>query len=268
MLKNKYFLVISIYIISLMLVSMACNAASIPNPFATETPTPTLTFTPSPTSTPTLIPTATATNSPTPMPTGVTTEALENGVTRFIDYDNKYQLELPENWLVIPISKEKFSVLAEQIAKENPNMADALEAFKNNLDPKMFRGIALYSDEKFLYKSYATNMSITVFEDDTLTSMPLAFISAVLEDSFTNAGSKILTSGVNEIDNKHQVEVEYIDYEQRLTVNGSEIVIHSRALLFMTKNKLVMVQVATPNQFSDEIFLMTESIGETIEAIK
>ncbi|HEX5944615.1 MAG TPA: hypothetical protein VFY66_20190, partial [Anaerolineales bacterium] len=85
---------LSFFIAILVLVSLACQGGAGLNPFATETPTPTLTSTPSPTYTPSPTATATETPSPTPLPTGAITEEQSDGSTLFTDYDNNFHFTI------------------------------------------------------------------------------------------------------------------------------------------------------------------------------
>ena len=260
---------LSLFIAVLVLAMLSCQGVGGFNPFATKTPTPTATFTPSPTLTPSPTASSTPTHTPTstPLPTGIKTEEQSDGSTLFIDYDNKYQLVLPEEWVVVPISRSAISRTADEMAKENPKLADALEAFKD-LDPDIFRGIALYTNEEYLYKGYATNISISAFEDETMSSLPLPFVTGILEESLKANGAKILTNGVNELDNAHNVEIEYIDMEQSLRFSGTTLVIHSRILVFQPNGILVMVQLATPKQFSKDVFPIADAVGGTIEILE
>src|SRR6266508_6408975 len=101
--RNKVVQRFSILIVIVTFAILSCSGvADISNLFATETPTPTNTFTPTSTFTPSPTPAPTQTPSPTPLPTGINIEEQSDGSTLFIDYDNKYQLVLPSDWLIIP----------------------------------------------------------------------------------------------------------------------------------------------------------------------
>ena len=245
--------------------STVTNLFASPTPTSTDTPTPTPTFTPTPT--PTVTPTPTPT--PTPVPTGVETQKQSDGSTLFTDYDNKYQLTLPEGWVVIPLTMEDFAAFAEQMAKENPQLADDLNALKDmNFDPDMFRGYALLADRNFITDNFITNLGITVLSDPTLASMPLSFVTGMIESQLRQNGNKILTQGVNEIENPNGVEAEYIDIEQIISLFGKKLTVNSRIVLFIKDDKLIMFQVTTPKQFMNELFPIANEIGGTIEYIK
>jgi hypothetical protein len=263
--KNKGLLSFVVFAIVLVFASLACGVADIPNPFATDTPTPTLTFTPSPTSTPSPTPTSTPTNTPTatPRPTGVATESLSNGKNLFIDYDNKYQLTLSDEWVIIPIDKADLDAMLTKLSKENPDLAKSAEAFKN-LDANVVRMVALNSNRDYLSNGNATNINITALSNPMLATMPISFITGALEESFTKQGMKVLTTGVNIIDNTQGLDVEYIDIEQSL--KGAKI--QQRIILFQSNEKLIMITISTMPQFKDKIFQVAEEIGTSIELFK
>ena len=244
----------------------SCSGVSaFPNLFATETPTPTNTFTPTPTPTLTPSPTSTSTStpSPTPAPTGIGVDQQIDGSTLFTDYDNKYRLMLPDDWLVIPFRKDAFAEAVNKLAKENPQLAAAAEAFQN-MDPSMFRLVAINTNAKYLKNRFASNLNITAYGDPILSSMPLSFVTGALEEQFKQSGIKVVTKGVNIIENSRGVDVEYIDTEQ--TAAGSKIV--QRVLVFQTKDKLVMIAITTLPQFSKDVFAEGDIIGGSIELLK
>ena len=244
--------------------SLSCGSSSFPNPFATDTPIPTATFTATPTPTPSPTPTSTATQTPTstPLPTGITTEELSDGSTRFIDYDNQYQMTLPENWVIIPLVKEDLEAMLERTAKDNPDLAKAAEAFKG-LDSNVLRMVALNSNPEYLAGGYASNITVASLDDPLFSAMPLSFITGALEQSFNQQGVKVLTAGVNTIDNASGVEVEYIDLEQN--INSSPV--RQRLIVFQSNKKLIMITVSTLARFEQEIFGVADQIGASVELV-
>jgi hypothetical protein len=97
-----------------------------------------------------------------------------------------------------------------------------------------------------------------------MSSMPLSFVTGALEQEFTKSGLKVLTSGVNEIDNSHGVEVEYIDIEQKI----SGIKTMQRVIVFQSDGSLCMITITTLPQFSKDIFAAGDAIGASIELLK
>lgn len=254
-----------LFVLMLTLASLACGMADLPNPFATPTPTPTLTFTPTATSTPT--PTATPTSTPTatatPRPTGVSSELQDDSTTLFNDYDNKYQLVLSQDWVVIPFDKEDLQAMMEKLGQEDPKLAEAAKAFEN-MDSSVVRMVALNRVPRFFVGNGPSNINITALDDPFLSAMPLAFVTGALEETFTQQGFKVLTTGVNEIENPNGVEVEYIDIEQ--SRNGLKL--RQRLILFQSNDKLIMITVSTLPQTSEEIFELAIEIGASIKLIK
>jgi len=260
MFKNKGFRVLTVLVMLLALTSISCGVSSLPF-LATETPTPTATFTPSPTPTPSSTPTLTPTA--TPLPTGVQTEEQADGSTLFNDYDNKYQLVLSEEWVIIPFDQDELGALVEELSKDNPKFKDAAAAFKN-LDPDVFRLVALSQNQKYFESGAVPNLNITAIENDVLSAMPLSFVTGALEESFKQNGTKVVSEGVNTIDNPNGVEIEYLDIEQE--VNGVKI--SQRLIVFQSNSKLIMVTLTAPDTFKSEIFTFGDLIGASIKLFK
>jgi hypothetical protein len=229
--------------------------------FATETPTPTSTFTPTPTSTPS--PTPTITPTATPLPTGVTSEEMADGSTLFIDYDNKYQFVMPEEWIVIPLDQDGLTDLLDKIAQDNPEQAETAEVFKS-LDTDVFRMAALNVNPEYIIADFGTNITVAAFKDDMMAAMPLSFVTGVLEESFIQSGAKVLTEGVNEIENNNGVEVQYIDIEQ----TADNVKVTQRLVVFQTDDALISITISVPSQFKDEVLPVSETIGGSIEYLK
>jgi len=252
------------FIAILALITLSCQGVAGFNPFATPTPTATATFTPTPTFTPSPTPssTPTPTITPTPEPTGVQTEIQSDGSTLFIDHDNKYQLILPKGWTVIPFDKDSFSAVLDDIAKDNPNLAESAKIFKD-LDPSIFRLVALNTNPKFLVNNFASNLNITAIDNSVLSAMPLSFVTGALEESFKQQGITVLTTGVNTIDNEQGVEIEYVDMEQ--TIKGEKAA--QRAIVFQSNKKLIILTFSTAKQMSQDIFKEGDLIAGSIKLL-
>jgi hypothetical protein len=259
MFKTKGFQVLSLFVMLLALTSISCGVSNLPF-LATETPMPTMTFTPSPTSTPSSTPTPTIAPSATPLPTGVQNEEQSDGSTLFNDYDNKYQLVLPEEWVAIPFDQNELGVLVDQLSKGNPKFKDAAEAFKN-LDPNVFRLVALNQNKKYFETGAVPNVNITALENSVLSAMPLSFVTGALEESFKNNGMQVVSEGVNVIDNPNGVEIEFLDIEQE--ANGIKIA--QRVIVFQSNNKLIMITLTAPESFRDEVFTYADVIGASVK---
>jgi hypothetical protein len=261
MFKNKAVRVLSIVVMLLALTSISCGVSNLPF-LATETPTPTMTFTPSPTSTPSSTPTPTIVPSATPQPTGVHNDKQEDGSTLFSDYDNKYQLMLMEEWVAIPFDQGELGALVDQLSKDNPKFKDAAAAFRN-LDPDVFRLVALNQNKKYFETGAVPNMNITALDNNILSTMPLAFVTGALEESFKKNGMKVVSEGVNIIDNPNGVEIEFLDIEQE--VNGIKVA--QRIIVFQSNGKLIMITLTSPENFKEEVFTFADAIGASVKLI-
>ena len=269
MFKSKSLQRLMVFIMILALTSISCGVANLPF-FATETPTPTATFTPSPTTTPTLAPTSTPTQIPTatPLPTGVVTEEQADGSTLFIDYDNYYQLDLPRDWFVIPLSSGDIADILITMAEENPELSDTAEAF-SQLDPNVIRVIAINNDTKYASSGFSTNLTVTAVEDKLLSSMPLDFVTGAVEESLKQQGAALLSDHNLVTTNANGVEIGTFEFEQTsFTATGSNIQIRSKTIIFQSNGKLIMVQLTTPSGFGDELFPLLDEITASVKLIK
>ena len=166
-----------IFVTVLALTILSCSGlADLPGLIATATPTPTNTFTPTPTFTPSPTPTETQTPSSTPAPTGVKIQPQSDGSSLFVDYDNQYQLFLPAEWIVIPLSSKDLANILKNLSEKNPNFKDMAAAFKQ-LDPNVIRVIAINENSKYMVNGFSTNFTLTAIEDKVMSVMPLDFVT-------------------------------------------------------------------------------------------
>lgn len=270
--KNKGTYKLALLIIAIALIGMSCNMANIGSVFATETPTPTSTYTPTSTFTPspTSTSTATPTNTPTatPLPTGVLTDEQADGSTLFVDYDNQYQLIIPADWLVIPLSSNEIFDILEEIAETNPAFEEIADSFLQ-LDPDIIRIIAVNENRKYTTSGFATNLTITAIEDKLMSSMPLDFVTGALEESLKQQGAKLVSEFEPAARNANGVEIAEFEFEQTTTTStGASVRVRSGTLLFQSDGKLIMVQLTTQQQFAGELMPILEQIRDMIELLK
>lgn len=255
----------------LALTVLSCSsAAGLPNLFATATPTPTNTFTPSPTLTPS--PTATSTHTPspsnTPLPAGVKTEEQSDGSTLFADYDNNFQLTLPQNWIVIPLSAEDLSQILDEMAAEDPALEEIADAF-TQLDPDVIRAMAVNKDRKYIADGFSTNLSVTAIEDPLMSTMPIDFVTGAVEESIEQQGAELLSSGNTAVTNASGVEVGSFDFQQSTpSATGENILVRSKVILFQANGKVILVQLTTPQEFGEELVPIMDQIQDSISLIE
>ncbi len=265
MMEHKRFLPSFLIVATLVLAVMACQSiAELPNPFATATPT--LTFTP--TSTPTPLPTATATATPTPLPTGVKAEKQSDGTTLIIDYDNKYHFSLSSGWIVIPLSGEDLASSLQELTKMNPDLSDAAKSFEQ-LDPKAVRVVAINTDRKYMPNGYAANITVIVLENRLAASLPIDFLLATMEDDLEHNHAKILPKSTTVGDNVNGVEFGNIEFLQAIrTAYGNNVQARCRSVIFQSNNKLVIITLATLQQFGEELSPVMDHIADSITLLK
>jgi hypothetical protein len=260
---------LSLFIAVLALAALSCQGGAGLNLFATETPTPTLTFTPSPTNTPSPTPTATATEtpSPTPLPTGATTEEQSDGSTLFTDYDNNFQFNIPEDWLVIPLSSDDLSDILQGLSEENPQLKEIAATFAQ-LDPDVIRVMAMNKDMKYTVNGFSTNLTVTAIEDKLMSAMPMDFVTGAVEESLKQGGATIVPNEASAADNANGVEIGVLEFQKTTpTATGASVQAHSKILIFNAGSKMIMIQIAAPKQYAGEILPVLDQILDTIQLL-
>lgn len=256
-------------VLGLMVLSCA-GLSDLPNPFATETPTATNTFTPTATITPSPSPTATNTQTPSPTlaPSGVKTEPQADGSLLFVDYDNKYQVSLPADWIVIPLSSKDITQILSGLSEKNPKLKDIAESFRQ-LDPDVIRVIAMNQDSKYMVNGFSTNFTLTAVDNKILSAMPVDFITGAVEESLKQHGATLLSASGPATKNAQGVEVGTIEYEQNTpTATGAAVRVHSKGILFRSNGKIIMIQLATLKQFVKELLPMLDAVSDSIELLQ
>jgi hypothetical protein len=252
----------------LALAALSCSgAADVSNLFATDTPTPTLTFTPSPTSTPS--PTATSTQtpfpSPTPAPSGSEMEEQADGSTLFTDYDNGYQLTLPTGWINLPLSSKDLADILESVSEENPDFQAAAETLKN-LDPDVIRVMAFHKNPKYNVNGLTTNLVVMAIDDSIMSAMPMDFVTGTLEESITQQGGQLLSPDNNIITNDNDVQIGSFEFKQTTpTALGTTVPVRVKAIVFHAADKLIMIQLTTPEQYGEEFSPVMDQITNSVK---
>lgn len=238
---------------------LSCSStADLPNPFASATPTPTATFTPTATPSPTPTPTLT----PTPLPTGVTVHSQSSGTTLVQDWDNHFELTLPRSWVAIPLTKQDLDRLLEQVASQDPEFGKVAQQFKQ-MDPNIIRLFGLNSDRKYSKGEYPTLVSVTALADPVLSSMPMAFVTAVIEDKVL-VGAKDTTWEVKK--NANGVEVGIVQGSLKIHAPlGTTVNTKAKVIAFQVNKKLIMMEFVTPTQFGAEVLPAVDQIIDTIQ---
>jgi len=262
--RNKNILKLILFVSVLALAELSCGVSGIGNLFATETPTPTSTYTPTPTFTPsptsTSTPTSTATA--TPRPTGVTSEESPDGTIFVVDYDNQYQLILPPDWMVIPLTKDDLADAMQQASEKDPDFAGMAQAFEE-MDPNIIRLIGLNANRNYTSAKFPTVLTITAFSDSIASTMPMAFVTAMIEDNILT-GAKDLSWDV--IDNANGVEVGIVSGINTVNIpNSSGVVVAERVIAFQISGKLIVLEVITPKEFQNEVM---SAFDDLIDSIK
>jgi hypothetical protein len=262
--------IVGIFAGILALAALSCSGvADVSNLFATDTPTPTNTFTPSPTVTPS--PTATLTQTPspsaTPALTGSKTDEQADGSTLFTDYDNKYQVLLPEGWMILPFSSKDMADILQSLSATNPDFKEMAENFKN-LDPDVIRAMALNMDAKYRQGGASPSLSLIAIDNKVMSSMPMDFVIGSFEESITQQGAQ-LSAESTAITNSNDVEIGSFNYVENIPMPaGGKIPVRYKAIVFRSGDKMILVQLGTPEKFEEQILPIMEQITDSIELIE
>jgi hypothetical protein len=263
--KNKT-IPVSIFIFSLIAL-LSCNTVSIPNLFATKTPTPTLTFTPTrtPTSTPTFTPTPIPTFTPTPQLTGTAKEELPDGSVRFIDHDGKYELIIPDQWLAVTLSQKDMQGIIGSLAQNGPTVEKAVEALKN-LDPKVFRLFVFDVTPDDISDNFLSNINIALEQNPIVMKLPINTMLTLNKQALSKSGLKItvLSSSAEETAAKLTIGVILAKQILRNEV-GSPVTVYQKIVFFHTNTGVVAITFSTLPNMKDKTIPMFDQIIESIK---
>ncbi len=257
---------VSVSILILILTVLACQSAAGFNPFATTTPTatqtPTITPTPTFTITSSPTPTATQTLTPTPPPAGISIEEQTGAGPLVIDFDNKYQLQLPPEWKVVFSSQKDLQAAIEFAGNKSPEYAKLIQSFKY-VDPDIFRLAAINTNRNYISPKFPTVLTVNAFADPLWSSMPMAFVTAMIEDKIL-AGATSTTWDAG--DNANKVEVGTVRGIRTLTnPNGIRVTITELVIAFQANKKLIVMEIATLKEFKDQVLTPFDGIIDSIK---
>jgi hypothetical protein len=177
-------------------------------------------------------------------------------------------LNIPPAWFVIPVSAEDIVERLERAYETNPQFKEQAEAFAR-MDPDVIRIVALNQDTKYIVNGFATNLTVTAIEDPLVSSMPLNFVTGVVEESLEQQNATLVSGEELTSENRNGVEIGAIAVEQTaLTATGAKILVHSTMILFQSNGKVVLVQVAVPKSLAAEILPVMDQIRNTVKLLE
>jgi hypothetical protein len=173
---------------------LACRATSVGSLLATATLIPSLT--PTFTSAPTLTNTPVATS--TPLPTGTAREEMPDGSVIFHDYDYKYSMTVPPNWMALTLDMDDLGAMMEKAGEINPQYAKLMEQFQSTMTDKTIRMMAIYT--KDYEETQGTNIVIGLPPAEALSTFPVDFMTDMIAESMkTTLNATVIskTTGTN-----------------------------------------------------------------------
>ncbi len=257
---------LSVCILILTSTVLACQSVAGFNPFATATPTvtqtPTITPTPTFTVTPSPTPTATITLTPTLPPTGMSIEEQTGEGLLVIDYDNKYQFQLPPEWKVVFSSQKDLQAAVDFASDINPDFAKVAQSFKD-VDPDIFRLAAINTNQKYTTIKFPTVLTVNAFADPLWSGMPMAFVTAMIEDTILKGATSTTWDAS---DNANKVEVGTVRGVRAITAtNGARATVAELVIAFQANKKLIVIEIATPKEFKDAVLTPFDGIIDSIK---
>ena len=175
---------------------------------------------------------------------------------------------MPEKWVTFPLSNKDFATLMEKFAEENPDFAEAAEAMKD-LDPSVIRIVALYANPDYIVNGSVPDMVDMAFSDKSLTTMPLDFITAMMEDSLKEQEFNVFPTTSYSESNPNGVETSIIDAERTITnPYGTTVTFHCRYIFFQTDRRLISIQLVTPKKFATDMMAVADGIRASIKFLE
>jgi hypothetical protein len=132
------------------------------------------------------------------------------------------------------------------------------------MDPDVFRLAAMNVDRKYLDAAGTpTLLTVNAYEDAIASSMPMAFITAMIEDNILKDARNTSWDVTN---NGNGVEVGTVTGENTFTFdNGIKINVEMIVIAFQANNKLIVIEIAAPQGYGKEIL---SSFDGMIDSIK
>jgi len=197
------------------------------------------------------------------MPTGMNTDEQADGTTLVIDYDNHYQYILPENWEVAFTSQKDLREAVQADANTDPELADIVEQFKG-LDPDIFRLAALNSDRKYFDSAGTpTILTVNAYEDVIASSMPMAFVTAMIEDNILKDARNTSWDVTN---NGNDVEVGVVTGDTTFNfIEGISVNVELIVIAFQANDKLIIVELAVPQGYGKEMLASFDSMIDSVK---
>jgi len=191
------------------------------------------------------------------------TDEQADGTTLVIDYDNHYQYILPENWEVAFTSQKDLREAVQADANTDPELADIVEQFKG-LDPDIFRLAALNSDRKYFDSAGTpTILTVNAYEDVIASSMPMAFVTAMIEDNILKDARNTSWDVTN---NGNDVEVGVVTGDTTFNfIEGISVNVELIVIAFQANDKLIIVELAVPQGYGKEMLASFDSMIDSVK---
>ena len=257
MMKSRK-LVILVLVVILAFSFLACSVNSLPNPFATQTPTPTVI------ALPTAIPVPFST--PIPALAGLVIEVSSDNTTRFTDRENNLTMLFPPTWMVLLPDPDQIDQAAEEIANENPDLAAVLGGFRYAGDYD-FCCVAFDLDPDHNSPGFPTSVNIIAEETPAGFSLGemIERIAQLLVQQ--NPDTEVMDSGTRETANN--LEIGFIDLTMpSQTISGENILAFMQQVYFQIGDKTIIVTLTIAEEVTEPALTEFEGVVESIELLE
>jgi hypothetical protein len=184
-------------------------------------------------------------------------EEQSNGTALVTDYDNRYQLLLPQNWFIVFSPRNEH----QQTLEQHPEFVAMAESLRDS-DPDLFRLAAMTADREFIEMGIPTLLTINAYTDPALSTTPLESVTAMIEDSMF--GEDTPTTW-NVIKNQNNIEVGIVEgpYTAQ-TPEGISLHVQRMVIVFQANEKLIMVEIMVPEQIAGQTLKPFDEIIDSI----
>jgi hypothetical protein len=98
-----------------------------------------------------------------------------------------------------------------------------------------------------------------------MSAMPLDFVTGAVEESLKQQGATLLSNSQAATKNSNGVLIGTFEYKKSTpTATGATVQARSKVVLFQANGNLVMIQLATPQQFGDELAPVLDQVADSI----
>lgn len=229
----------------------------------TPQPTATNTATPLPTATPTEIP-PTATATPIEYPETGSDLIPEGDTFVYYDYNNRYMLTTPANWLPIRPGEIEYAEAWGLPVAAYPEVRSALQSMQS-LDPNSFRLFILDTQAGHFDNSFLSNINLLVTPASGAT-LDEIFAQTVLELPSTIAGLVVTDSNILEDADGNRSGFVISTWDNEFA-SGETMRVYQKQVIYLFGDTSLVVTFTSRADFKDTILADFDQMIESLTAL-